>query len=471
VLSAAALATTCLVAFEVGASASPPVTVSALAPHQLAAGATRTVTVSGSGFRPGAVVEVSGGGVSSAHTTVASPTRLTTSLTAAGGAALGRRSLRVTVGDHAATLAHALVLAPPPTLTGVRPGSVAQSGRLRRLTLTGTHFEHGLAVTIGATRPRQVLVRSSSLAIVLARFPRTGGLGATTVTATNPDGGVGSDPAAVVVDAAPSITGLTTSVLNEDETTTEVLTGTGFQPGATLNLGPDVSATVTSVTPTTLVATLHATARATVGERTVTLTNPDLGTVARRDALRIDHAPTFTRWAVGDGAVQWTTTLRRPLLADLPTLAFSGSGVTVASESINGAGLMVVQFTISATSAATWRTMTITDGLSRWVVPRALKVRLPPTITHFPSLRQNTSFKTVAVRGANFEVCANRDPVVTVSGSGVSVYLATPAFGDLMYVSVSVDPAAAVGPRDVTMTNCDSGGTATSVGVLTVTAG
>jgi hypothetical protein len=39
-----------------------------------------------------------------------------------------------------------------------------------------------------------------------------------------------------------------------------------------------------------------------------------------------------------------------------------------------------------------------------------------------------------------------------------------------MYVDLTVAPTAATGKRNVTMTNCDSGGTATSVGVFTVLA-
>jgi hypothetical protein len=115
--------------------------------------------------------------------------------------------------------------------------------------------------------------------------------------------------------------------------------------------------------------------------------------------------------------------------------------------------------------------MTITEGASRWVVPRALKVRLAPTITGFPSLDQGDAFMTVRVTGAHFEVCAQKDPVVTISGTGVTVNMASTALGDIMYVNVSVASTAAVGARDVTMTNCDSGGTATSTGVFTVTAG
>ena len=53
----------------------------------------------------------------------------------------------------------------------------------------------------------------------------------------------------------------------------------------------------------------------------------------------------------------------------------------------------------------------------------------------------------------------------------MTVNSAIPALGDLMYVNVSVAADATLGKRDVTMTNCDSGGSSTKVGGFTVTAG
>jgi hypothetical protein len=471
VLAAAAVAATCIVALGTSAAASERVTLTGVAQHQLATGGTRTFTITGSGFRPGAVVGVSGGGVAASHTSVVSPTRLATVLTASTGATLGERSLRVTVGGHSGVLVHALRVTSPPTLTGVRPGHVAASGLEVRLTLTGTHFERGLLVAVGATRLPHVDVHSSTTATVGAAFPSTSVLGWLPVTVTNPDGGVASNLSALKVDAAPAIYSSGTRELDQGETTTETIVGTGFQSGATLIVGPSVTVVVTSVTPTQLVATLHASTKATVGPRTLTVRNPDNGTATQVRGLRIGYVPIFRKWAVGDGAVKWSTTMRRPMFLTLPTLAFSGAGVTVASEALNASGQLVVQFTIAPSAPATWRTMTITQGSSTWVVHHALKVRLAPTISSFPSLKQGTIYRTVVVKGANFEVCATRDPVVTVSGPGVTVDRASTAFSFLMYVTVSVAPTATVGPRDVTMTNCDSGGTATSVGVFTVIAG
>lgn len=471
VLAAIAVAATGLVVVGGTASASDPVSVTGIAPHQLAAGATRTFTITGAGFQPGAVIAVSGGGFSVAHTKVTSATQLTTSLHAASGAALGARSVTITVLSHSGTLAGSLLVASPPTLVSILPGQVARSGHERRLTLTGTHFEHGMRVRLGAGRILHVTVSSATTATLVASFPHSTSIGAHDVTVTNPDGGVAHDVAALTVDAVPAITSTSVTTLNQDETTTETITGSGFLPGVTVSIGPGITATVTAVSPTHVVATLRASARTTVGRRTITVTNTDGGTAARRRALVVDYAPIFTKWAVGDGAVAWPTSLGRPVFATVPTLSFSGAGVTVASMARSARGELSVHLTIASAASPTWRTMTLTEGARTWVVPRALKVRLPPTITRFPSLKQEATFTTVKVRGAHFEVCARKDPVVTISGTGVTVNMASTALGDLMYVNVTVSPTAPVGARDVTMTNCDSGGTATSIGVFTVIAG
>jgi len=467
---AAALCAAGVASLQASATASGGVTVTSVVPHQLAQGATRTFTITGSGFQSGAVIDVSGGGFSVSNTTVTSASKLTTSLTASNGATLGARSLTVTVINNSGTLDQALVVSAPPSLTSVTPDRVARSGRALRLTLSGSGFEKGMGVRISGGRLLGTSVASASTARFTASFATNAALGTHTVTLTNPDGGVVTDATALTVDAVPSITSITPTMATQDETTTETIKGRGFEAGATVSAGSGVRASVVSTTPTTIVVTLRTHPTTSVGRRAITVTNPDQGTVTRPRALRVDYAPIFTNWAVGDGAIEWSTTLRRPTFTSLPTLSFSGAGVTVASKTLNGAGQLVVQLTVDGGAAATWRTMSLHDATSSWSVPRAIKVRLPPTITNFPSLKQGTSYKTVKVTGANFEVCSQKDPIVTISGTGVTVNMASTALGNLMYVNVSVDTGAALGPRDVTMTNCDSGGTATSAGVFTVTA-
>jgi subtilisin family serine protease len=75
--------------------AAASVTVSSVAPNQGAPGATVPVTITGSGFMPGATLSV-GAGITVSNLAVVSAVKLTATLTIASGAALGTRNMTVT---------------------------------------------------------------------------------------------------------------------------------------------------------------------------------------------------------------------------------------------------------------------------------------------------------------------------------------------------------------------------------------
>ena len=443
--------------------------VSSVSPHAIAQGATRTITISGTGFASGASVSVSGRGATVSQTNVLSATRITATVAMAPGALLGGRSVTVQQGGHRSTISGALRVTSPPTLFGISPDVGVRQGGVVRLALSGAGFEDGMRATIPGARVKRTTVLDAGHATVMASFA-TAVPGSATVTVTNPDEGSSTAFNGLAIDPAPRITSLSTTSITQDETTTETLSGTGFQPGAFVRVGPGVLAQVVTVTGTQLVLTLRTNRRTQFGPRSLTVVNPDGGTIVRTSAIHVGYAPIFTKWAVGDGAVEWVTTLRRPALGELPALSFSGTGITVASKTLRAGGVLAVGFSVASSAPATWRSMTMREGTTTWVVPRAVKVRRAPWISRFPSLPQGASFRTVTVTGANFEVCATSNPVVTISGTGVTVDDASPALGDLMYVSVSVAADATLGRRDVTMTNCDSGGRSTKVGGFKVTA-
>jgi hypothetical protein len=472
---AALVAVAAVVLAPVAAQASGGVSVTSVSPGAVGQNGTVDVTVDGSGFAVGDVqATVAGTGVTVTNVDVLDASSFIASISAAGDAAPGPRTLTVTVaGVGSGSLADAVTVDPAPTLTAITPSHVLRGTGRVRLRFLGTGFEPGMRVSIPGSSANGVAtsVTSSTSASARVAFAATALLGPHSTTLLNPDGGYVVDLSTPVVDGPPRATGLSIASLDRDETTLATVTGTGFLAGARVTAGPGVTTIVRSATPTSLTVSFRAGDRAPVGRRRVTVIDPDGGTTVLGSTLRVDYQPIFVKWAVGDGATAWTATLRRPTFTTPPTLSFSGRGVTASSAHLTAGGQAVVALSVGVDASPTWRTMTIIDGTSTWVVPRGLKVRLPPVITGFPSLAQGTSFVTVTVTGRDFEVCAQRDPTVSVGGGGVTVNMASPALGDVMYVNVSVAPTAATGPRDVTMTNCDSGGTATSIGVFTVTAG
>ena len=268
--------------------------------------------------------------------------------------------------------------------------------------------------------------------------------------------------------AALRVTSLSVSALNQDESIPATVHGSGFASGARVSFGKGVSVSVKSVTATAISVRLSIARDAAFGPRRLTVTDPGgaKGTLSR--ALHVEYAPVFAKWAVGDGAVNWRTSLVRPQFFVAPKLSFSGTGVSVASESLRSGGHLDVGFTIASGAAPVWRAMTITEGTATWTVPNGLRVRLPPVVRSVGPLGQGATNQTVSVTGSNFEVCKSKEPGVAIGGSGVSVDSVSAARGGIMYVKLTVASNAVLGPRDVTVTNCDSGGVSTSAGAFQV---
>ena len=64
--------------------------------------------------------------------------------------------------------------------------------------------------------------------------------------------------------------------------------GTGFQPGLAVSFsGAGVTATVVAVTPTSITLAVDIDPAAATGQRSITVTNPDAGTVTKNTAFRI----------------------------------------------------------------------------------------------------------------------------------------------------------------------------------------
>ena len=314
-------------------------------------------------------------------------------------------------------------------------------------------------------------VRSALSTHALAALLAASLCGAGTVAVASAAGAATTAPrpeALLARAASPTVTSLSVSTINQDESIPATVRGSGFASGVKVSLGKGIAVAVKSVSATAIAVQVVVARDAVQGARTLTVTNPQGAKDTLAHAARVDYAPVMAKWAVGDGAVNWTTSFVRPKFFAAPTLSFSGAGVSVASESLVKGGRLDVAFSIVKGAAAGWRTMTITEGSASWTVPEGLKVRRPPVVTSVAPLGQGAASQTVRVTGSNFEVCKSKEPGVAVSGSGVSVDAVSSALGNRMYVTLSVASNAVLGPRDVTVTNCDSGGVSTSTGVFHV---
>ena len=157
----------------------PPPTITSITPASgLYSGGT-ALTIIGTGFNPG--LELSIGGVSATGIATAGTTQITA--TAPAGAA-GARELKITNSDGQ-YITGTFTYNPLPTVSSVSPAT-GQTARTTSITIAGTGFLAGAAVTIGGEAAAVAAVTATQ---ITATAPAIASSGAKNVTVTNPDTG------------------------------------------------------------------------------------------------------------------------------------------------------------------------------------------------------------------------------------------------------------------------------------------
>ncbi len=175
-------------------------------------------------------------------------------------------------------------VAPAPAVSSVNPIYIGQGAANQTITLTGSGFASGAAVTV-QTNPYLTVhstsfINSTTLTanISVAAFAWTGGLA---VIVTNPDSQSGSCSNCLIVTAGPNPTGMSPSSLNQGASNQSVtVTGTDFVSGATISFD-DAGITAASVSVPyswQMAMSLSISGSATAGAHTFTVVNPDGGT-------------------------------------------------------------------------------------------------------------------------------------------------------------------------------------------------
>ncbi len=343
------------------------------------------------------------------------------------------------------------------------------------------------------------------------------------LTATFTDDTVAT--ASAVVPVVPTVTGMTPSGGEQGATVSVTVTGTNFQSGATLSVGAGVAVTSMSVpSATQLLATLAIAVDAAVGPRDVTVTNPGGGsatwvggfgvtapgvpppppppppgmTLVWNGKIRdrvgpsegapapdgaLDGTLTATMTggartvrqlvlvASGGGTGQWNTVPNDGYWILGAAAGWDTATLNATNGSVNFAVADGGSFAVFATdwyngkfvAGTTLRlTATFTDDT---VATASAVVPVVPTVTGMtPSGGEQGATVSVTVTGTNFQSGATLSVGAGVAVTSMSVPSATQLLATL---AIAVD--AAVGPRDVTVTN-PGGGSATWVGGFGVTA-
>jgi len=168
-----------------------------------------------------------------------------------------------------------------PTVTAVSPSTIGQAAAGRQLTITGTEFTDSSVVSFSGTGfgVTQTTFVDSSTLVATVGTAQTTRVGVRDVLVTNLAVGSGTCTGCLTVTAQPVPKTVTPSSAAQATTTRVTLTGTGFQPGATVLITgrAGVRATVTFVSATKLTLSVTVSRTAGLGTYTVKVVNPDGG--------------------------------------------------------------------------------------------------------------------------------------------------------------------------------------------------
>ena len=247
----------------VSAVVAPAPTITSFTPTSGAAGA--TVTITGTDFTGATAVTLNGAAITGFTVVNATTITFVVPASAASG------TIAVTTPGGTATSTGTFTFVPAasaPTIASFTPtsGPVGTS-----VTVTGTNFTGATTVTLnGVAITGFTVVNATTITFAVPTGATSGTIAVTTAGGTATSTGTFTVSAPVVVPVLTSITP-NAQVVGGPAVTLNIV-GTGFTPASTVNFN-GVSYAQTSSTATTLVVTIPASAVATVGNYSVTVTN------------------------------------------------------------------------------------------------------------------------------------------------------------------------------------------------------
>ena len=304
-----------------------PPTVSAVVDGAGPVAGGNTVTISGTGFVPGATASF--GTTAATDVTVTSATTLTATVPAA--TAVSTTDVTVTTpsadGGTSPTSVADLYTYGAPTVASISPAT-GPADTATNVTVTGNYFSPGDTVDFGSTPATNVVVWGST--VLTADAPATLDGGAN-ITVSN---AVGTSPVVVAAQfaaGAPTVTGLSPAAGAAGGGGIVTVTGDGFVAGTTVTFGGVPADGVTVTSPTTLEAGVPAGGPGSVdvtvttpqgasaistadlyayGLPTVTSVTPDTATIAGGTAVTIAGSNFVPGVTVSFGSVPGTDVTR-----------------------------------------------------------------------------------------------------------------------------------------------------------------
>ncbi len=296
-------------------------------------------------------------------------------------------------------------------------------------------------------------------------------IGLRSVTVMNADGGSDTQTNVFSVTAAPTVTSTSPSSHGQGASNqTVTIKGSGFVSGAAASFsgtGVTVSST-TFKSSTELRASVSIESGASVGLRTVTVTNPDAGTGSLANGFTVNAAPnveSISPSARAKGTGTQNVTIKGSGFVSGAEASFSGSGVTVNSTSFKSSTELTASITISSSAGTGPRTVTVTNpDEGSGSLTNGFTVNAAPNVEALtPSAGDRGGTETVTIKGTGFVSGA----ATTFSGTGITVNSTTFQSATELTASITISSSATTVSRTVTVTNTD-GGSDTLEGGFTV---
>ncbi len=427
--------------------------VTSLSQTSAPVGWTGNLTVNGTNFQNGLNAAVSGAGVTINTTTVESPTQLALNLTIAGGASTGERILTITNADTGVTT-EGFTVNPLPSISSLSPDD-RPVGWAGDITVSGTGFQAGLGASLsGAGMTVNSTTFDNSTQITLNVSIESGATtGNRTLTVTNPD--TGSTTGTFTINALLNITSLSLDDRPQGWTGNITAEGTNFQTGVSADFS-GAGITVNSTTrdsATQLTINISIASGATTGNRTLTVTNPDMG--AATETFTVNALPTVTNLSLDNRPQGWSgdITVTGTSFQNGVTAEFSGTGITVNSTTRDNATQLTLNLSIESDATTGNRTLTVTNP-DTGATTSSFTVNAAPTITSISRDNRPLGWSgDVAVNGTNFEAGINAG----FSGAGITLNSTTRDSATQLTLNISIESGTTTGNRTLTLTNPDTG--------------
>ena len=362
-------------------------------------------------------------------------------------------------------------------LPSTNPSAASPGGG--NVTLTASGFPSGvidpaaLVVTLSATVPSSgptVTTVATGIATVFGTERRVTFRVPATLTFSHPvtyavslQGQVSSGGAVftsgntslLTVNPPPAILSVSPAYGLPGQTFSALLTGafTDFTPAVTTaDFGQGVTvAGLTVTSSTTATAQLQISPAAPLGANNVTL-QTGVETATLNGAFQVSGPASVQSLSFVNGPQGSTFTLSVTGLnthfsgASLATL--SGTGITVNSFSAASATSLALNLTVAVNAPLGTRTLTLTTGVE--TVSASFTVTPPlPLISLSPTTGAQGNTVTVAITGVNTHFSSGS--VVSLNGGGITPGVLTGVTATAITVALTIDVAAAVGARDVTV--------------------